>query len=276
MLKKLSLYSIFLLMLIFANGAKKALAGIDYSISPVRINLYNKPKRKYKDVVYVYNNSDTRAIFSVNTKNLVMDEDGRFRDETDLSKVPNALNDYISYRPRRFSLEAGKAQAIKIRLVRRSGIKEDGEYRVNLQFSKKDIVIPVDPVTEEVPSEGLSINLEPKFNISIPVIYHHGKTSVGLKVNNVKLAGNNLKLDTTRTGNISLHSSCEITNAKNGKKIYKTLFVGNTIKNVKFDVAIPKGYNVSRGSKIVFKCRPVVGNSKETSKVIYSKVQIVR
>jgi hypothetical protein len=110
-----------------------------------------------------------------------------------------SLNPYIKSYPRTFILQAKKEQTVRLQ-VRTKGDAKDAFYFTRLKVTS----LQKSPDIDKKTTEGVSAQVNFKFEQILPVFYHKGNVTTGLKVNNVSSSVKENKLlllaDLERTG----------------------------------------------------------------------------
>jgi hypothetical protein len=197
------------------------------------INLYPKRivinERQRISSVGLFNRSASQGDYELTVSDMMMTADGRL---VDLSSVTDAAersrvavaSAMVRWSPRRVTLKPYEAQTVRL-MARVPPGTPPGEYRAH--FSA--IAIPPDTGGTSIEqaagsgsSNSISVNLVPRFGISIPVIVRIGETSVKVGLRDPRVVSlpngsNALSLTITREGNRSAFGDIAVT-VPGGKK----------------------------------------------------------
>lgn len=104
--------------------------------------------------------------------------DGGYQDAEEAGQVfEHSASDMIRFSPRQVRLKPGERQLIKL-LARRSSSNSKAEYRSHLKF----IVIPPDAIADDLPTEGISMQLNLFMNYTIPVMLRTAENNAEIKI----------------------------------------------------------------------------------------------
>lgn len=203
----------------FSATAATAQVGADLNISPRRVT-FDQAHRSA--TVYVFNQGDTPATYSVDLIDRIMRPDGQIiavSDAPDAPASPSARS-LIEYTPRRVTLQPKQSQAIRVRVRPPS----DGapEYRTHLSVTavpSEDSGFTADQAASGG-DDGLSLQVTALFSVSIPLIVRQGETDARAAIENVSLmpavdgqgatATRAVQLDLVRLGANSVYGDVEI------------------------------------------------------------------
>lgn len=104
------------LLSLTAAGEAVAQVGADLNISPRRVTF---DERERAASVYVFNQGDAPATYTVELVDRVMQADGQIVAEADLttaSPLGTSAADFIQYTPRRVTLQPRESQVIRLRV----------------------------------------------------------------------------------------------------------------------------------------------------------------
>jgi P pilus assembly chaperone PapD len=201
-----------------AAGAAMAQVGADLNISPRRVT-FDASERAAS--VYVFNQGDAPATYTVELVDRVMQPDGQIIAAADLT-TPSPLGpsaaDFIQYTPRRVTLQPRESQVIRIR-VRPPATGGAQEYRTHLTVTA---LPPEDsgftaaqaaaPGTDEVALQVVAL-----FSVSIPLILRDGDVDARAGIDSVvRLApvegapNGAIQLDLLRLGTNSVYGDVQI------------------------------------------------------------------
>lgn len=195
--------------LLFAEPVM-AQVGADLNISPKRV-VFGPGERSA--TVYVFNQGDQPATYTVEMVDRVMTSDGRIvsADEEPDAKLESA-RELVQYTPRRVTLQPRASQAIRVRA--RSG--GAGEYRTHLTVTAlppENAGFTVDQAAAGT-AEEVSLQVVALFSVSIPVIVRDGPVDARAAIDRVSLRQDEhqslLSLDLVRMGANSVYGDVEV------------------------------------------------------------------
>lgn len=204
---RLMLSAVFLLMIAGPAGAQ---VGADLNISPKRV-VFEPGERSA--TVYIFNQGDQPATYSVELVDRVMLPDGQIVVAADQSDATvDSAADLVQHTPRRITLQPRESQAIRVRARPGAG----GEHRTHLTVTALPsetagftVEQAVQPGADEVAVQVIAL-----FSVSIPVIVRDGPADARAAVENLSVlpAGNGqaLSLDLVRLGASSVYGDVEI------------------------------------------------------------------
>lgn len=187
-----------------------AQTGADLNISPKRV-VFGPGQRSA--TVYVFNQGDAEATYTVDLVDRVMTPDGQIVAAADHPEQTVAsAADLVQHTPRRVTLQPRESQAIRIRARPGAG----GEHRTHLTVT----ALPSETAgftAEQAAREGteeLSVQVVALFSISIPVIVRDEAADARAAIENLALvrgeAGEGVSLDLVRLGANSVYGDIEI------------------------------------------------------------------
>lgn len=187
-----------------------AQVGADLNISPKRV-VFGPGERSA--TVYVFNQGDAPASYSVELVDRVMTPDGQIVAAADRPDVTvSSAADLVQYTPRRITLQPRESQAIRVR-ARPGG---DGEHRSHLTVTAlppENAGFTVDQAAAG-PGDAVSLQVIALFSVSIPVIVRDGPTDARAAIDRLSLsreaAQTLLSLDLVRLGASSVYGDVEI------------------------------------------------------------------
>ena len=207
MLVRAVLSAVFLLLVAEPAGAQ---VGADLNISPKRV-VFEPGERSA--TVYIFNQGDQPATYSVELVDRVMLPDGQIVAASDQpTGTLDSANALVQYTPRRITLAPRESQAIRVRA--RPG--EGGEHRTHLTVTalpSETAGFTVEQATQPGADE-VAVQVIALFSVSIPVIVRDGPADARAAVENVSIAridsGEVLSLDLVRLGASSVYGDVEI------------------------------------------------------------------
>ena len=198
-----------------APAISAAPTGADLNISPRRVT-FDETERAAS--VYVFNQGEAPATYTVELIDRVMSPDGQIRATADApgeAKSPSA-KDFIQYTPRRVTLQPKESQVIRIRVRPPS---DAGEYRTHLTVT----ALPSETSgftaaqAAQANPDSVALQITALFSVSIPLIVREGAVDARAAVENAMLmdpteANPNgaVTLDLVRSGANSVYGDVEI------------------------------------------------------------------
>ena len=204
---RLVLSAVFLLLIAEPVAAQ---VGADLNISPKRV-VFEPGERSA--TVYIFNQGDQPATYSVELVDRVMLPDGQIVAAADHPGATiNSAADLVQHTPRRITLQPRESQAIRVRA--RPG--DGGEHRTHLTVTALPsetagftVEQAVQPGADEVAVQVIAL-----FSVSIPVIVRDGAVDARATVENLAIlpaeTGQVLSLDLVRQGANSVYGDIEI------------------------------------------------------------------
>ena len=209
-MKKQLLYSfsVFFIFLLFFSTATIHAQG-DLMIMPKRL-VFDGSQRS-QEISLANTGSDT-AVYAISFVNYKMTKTGNFEQVENPEDGQRFAEDFLRYFPRHVSLAPNEAQTIRVQLTR-TGNLEQGEYRSHMYFRAVEEQTALgEEETQE--GEGISINIQTIFGISIPIIVRQGESTTEIELNNIELErkGENpeLSLVLNRSGNMSVYGNIRV------------------------------------------------------------------
>jgi P pilus assembly chaperone PapD len=196
---------LFMLLLLFclANEASASL-----TISPTRV-VFEDRARTY--TVKVSNRTNEQNTYRISLVNQRMGPFGQLTEITDSIKDEKFADSMIRFSPRQVTLKAGETQVVRV-MLRKPKDLEVNEYRSHLKF----MALPKEKSIAQqlLQTEDLSISMQARSGITIPLIVRHGNLSSDLSIKemSVKATDNahNLTLHLNRAGNASVYGDLRI------------------------------------------------------------------
>lgn len=189
--------------------AGPAQAAGDLLVAPTRIILDGQRGTE----VILSNTGKEEATYRVSLELKRMTPEGRLElvevaSATEQEKTSLGL---VRFAPKRVTLLPDQPQSIRLGLQGTDALP-DGEYRAHMLFRAMP---KVEPAAAAAPSEGLKIQLNAIYGISIPVIVRKGKLEVTAALANARMVrekdGTALTFDISRKGNRSVYGDIVVT-----------------------------------------------------------------
>lgn len=205
-------FGLLLLALGLIAGPAQAQVGADLNISPKRV-VFGPGERSA--TVYVFNQGDEEATYTVELVDRVMLPDGQILPAADRPDIAVATaSDLVQHTPRRVTLAPRQSQAIRVR-ARPTGA--DGrEYRTHLTIT----ALPPETsgfTAEQAAAAGqgeVALQVVALFSVSIPVIVRDGAPDARAGLANLAIesleGGQALALDIERLGVNSVYGDIEV------------------------------------------------------------------
>lgn len=183
---------------------KRALAQGDLMIMPKRL-IFDGSQRSQE--INLANTGQDTAVYAISFINYKMTETGNFEQVETPEEGQRFATDFLRYFPRRVTLAPNEAQTIRVQLTRTGNLKQ-GEYRSHMYFRA---VEEQSALGENIASasEGIAIEINTVFGISIPVIIRHGDSTTDTSLSDIELdltgAFPQLSMVINRSGNMSVY-----------------------------------------------------------------------
>lgn len=196
------------------TGQAQAQVGADLNISPKRV-VFDEGERSA--TVYVFNQGDKPATYTVDMVDRVMLEDGRIVAATEAPSVKvSSASPFVQYTPRRVTLAPKESQSIRVRVRVPDGA---GEYRTHLTVTAlppEDVGFTASQAVQPG-SNDVALQVVALFSISIPVIVRQGDVDARAAIEKPApvaaqdgLPHGGLSLDLVRLGASSVYGDIEI------------------------------------------------------------------
>ena len=204
-------------LLVSSAGAAAAQVGADLNISPRRVT-FDEGERSAS--VYVFNQGDVAATYTVELVDRAMAPDGQIRAVSEAPDAPHSPSaaDFIQYTPRRITLQPKESQVVRLR-VRPPTDETVPEYRTHLTVTAlppEDSGFTAAQAAQANPGE-VALQVVALFSVSIPLIVRDGAVDARASVENLNLiapaegAPNGaIGLDLVRLGANSVYGDVEI------------------------------------------------------------------
>lgn len=204
-------------LVLTAPTGVSAQVGADLNISPRRVTFGENDRAAS---VYVFNQGDAPATYTVDLVDRVMQPDGQIVAAADLSNNPlgPSAAGSIQYTPRRVTLRPRESQVIRLR-VRPPATGSAREYRTHLTVT----ALPPDDAGLTVAqaaapgAEEVSLQVVALFSVSIPLIIREGKTDIRAGIEDVTrlpavegAPNGAIQLDLVRLGANSVYGDVEV------------------------------------------------------------------
>ncbi len=171
-------------------------------ISPQLVELDSRQRSK---VLTLANRGEQAQTYRISVINYRMDPDGNLYPADRPIAGEGFATGLFRYAPRQITLEPGRPQTVRI-LYRRPANLGEGEYRSHLLFQQVPKARPA--VAEQGAGAGLSIQIEPIFGITVPVIVRHGKLEANGELTDLNMTNVNgnagISMRIARSGSKSL------------------------------------------------------------------------
>jgi P pilus assembly chaperone PapD len=187
-----------------------AQAAGDLLVAPTRIVLDG---RRGAEVI-LNNIGAEEATYRISLELRRMNDIGKLDDVVpeEANATEKAALEIIRFAPRRVTLPPNQPQSIRIGLQATESLP-DGEYRAHMLF--RAIPKTPDVTAEDVPANGLKINLIPVYGVTIPVIVRKGDLKATAAIANAAIArdneGQTLQFNLARQGDRSVFGEVHVT-----------------------------------------------------------------
>lgn len=173
--------------------AGDALAQAPLFISPQRVELFDNRR---SEVLTVTNRTENIASYELGLEDYSMSAEGV---TVKVESLEYSARRIIRFSPRRFTLEPGQTQTIRV-LGRRSSQLEDGTYRTHLIF--REVANNEDLRGDDNPSSGnMSFGIGFRFNIAIPVVVGIGEPQGAITLDEAEVLPEGVSIKFKREGN---------------------------------------------------------------------------
>lgn len=139
-------------------------------VFPTRIVL--EGRERSADLTLI-NNGESKGYYRIEAIDMVMPPEGAVRELEAGESVPWSAHDMLRLAPKKVIIQPGSNQKVRL-LLRKPTDLEDGEYRVHLRIKSTPPSDEID--TDNKAASGVAVNIQPQFNVIIPVIVRHGST----------------------------------------------------------------------------------------------------
>lgn len=211
----------------------------------------------------IANNGNDTARYVISVIQIKMNEDGSFQTITEPEAGQNFADKNFRFFPRTVILPPHEAQTVKVQLLQ-FGNLAPGEYRSHLYFRAEEEKKPLEKEENDGDEKAISINLQPIYGVSIPVIIRAGESDTEIKLSNLdlKLDGQSspeLHLTVNRSGNMSIYGDITVNHiSPDGKETLVSqvkgvaVYTPNTARH--FKLILNRNSNYKEGAlHIVFK-----------------------
>lgn len=215
-------FALFLLFLSFLPLSAHAQQGL--IISPKRV-VFEEGQRIIE--VLLANRGNKEKKYRISVINRAMQPNGQLIEATEPAEGESFAKGFVRLSPRQTTL--GPKQTQKIRIMSRLGASaQDGEYRSHLLVQE----IPDASAAENAAGEsddGLGINVQAIFGISIPVILRKGELTAQTSLSNPKIVTTDgetyLQVRVNRTGGKSIIGTARVLSGVNQIGLLKNVAV---------------------------------------------------
>jgi len=185
-------------------------------ISPKRI-VFEKGDRLHE--LRLVNRGDSPQKYRISIVNRAMQKNGQLKPTDKPAANEFFAADILRYGPRQIELNPKEAQTVRL-MSRITGNNPDGEYRSHILI--QEIPKPKDAQSvKDAPADGLGLDIQAIFGISIPVFFRKGDLSAEVSLTGPKVKKYNedtyVEFDINRSGNKSIFGTAKI--FENGTQI---------------------------------------------------------
>lgn len=240
------------LMLILSETAMAA-GGL--VISPQLVELDSRQRSK---VLTLANRGEETETYRISVINYRMEPDGNLYPADTPGEGEGFATGLFRYAPRQITLEPGRPQTVRI-LYRRPANLGEGEYRSHLLFQQVPKATPATAAQRS--GTGLSIQIEPIFGITVPVIVRHGKLEGNGELTDINMtdvnSGPGISLRIARSGSKSLRG--DLVASVGGEKLARLNNVAVYLSTPYREVVLPlnpEEAKAAAGRKVVVEYRP--------------------
>lgn len=213
--------------------------GADLNVSPKRVVLDTSGRSA---TIYVFNQGDQAATYSVGLVDRVMFADGSIQPMDEAMADPakaivaagvKSAKAMITYTPRRVTLQPRTSQVVRLRVLRPADLPA-GEYRTHLTVTAippEDTGVTAEQAASGAQPGALAVRINALFSLSIPVIVRQGAAEVRAGIENLRYEARDiapgaggpakptgvLSLDLTRLGASSVFGDVEVRGGPKGE-----------------------------------------------------------
>ncbi|PKL42438.1 MAG: hypothetical protein CVV41_14975 [Candidatus Riflebacteria bacterium HGW-Riflebacteria-1] len=208
--------AVLLAMLYLSVPSYSQIRGGGLMVTPTRVEMDGRTR---STSISLINNSNETSTYRIQTINSRMTELGERQNILgEPGKDELFADKLVKFAPRQVRLKPGEQQTIRV-MSRISNSLKKGEYRTGLNFQW--IPEPGEPQlkTHSSSNDGLAVNVQFSYGITVPVIIRHGDLSAtgritGLKLLSANEADRNLKITIDREGDRSLYGDLSVFRVK--------------------------------------------------------------
>lgn len=244
------LFSFFFFAILFSSTAS---AQGDLMVMPKRL-VFDGSERS-QEINLANTGSDT-ATYAISFIQYKMTENGNFEEVTTPEEGQRFASDFLRYFPRRVSLAPNEAQTVRVQLTR-TGNLERGEYRSHVYFRavEKQTALGAEKAEE---AEGISIQINTVFGISIPVIIRHGEATTQMSITDLQLeleeGAPKLSMVLGRSGNMSVYGDIQVDHISPEGVVTPvgvvkglSVYTPNTLRYFTMPLSPPEGVDLNKG-----------------------------
>lgn len=249
---------------------------IFYSILPISTlkaqgDLMFYPKRvvfdgsKRSQNLSIANNGNDTARYVISVIQIRMNEDGLFQTIMAPDPGQHFADKNFRFFPRTVVLPPHEAQTIKIQLYH-FGNLAPGEYRSHLYFRAEEEKKPLDKEKPGTESKSISINIQPVYGVSIPVIIRVGEADAQVQLSKISCKYERdsmptLQLNLDRSGTMSVYGDLFVHHiSEEGKEQLVgqvkgiAVYAPNSTRRIRLGLDKTKGIDYTKGAlHVVYK-----------------------
>jgi len=244
---------------IFALGSGVALAQTEGSIlfvSPHRVDI---PPDGRIEELNVANKSDVKRRYDLQVINQVMTENGTTER---LDDFPYSAEKMLVFRPKRFTLEPGERQVVRVMVKRPKGLA-DGDYHSHLLFREVPLRNQERDGFKEEGASKASFEIQALYGVAVPMVVQHGTVNsvmdfISAALTKDENGRSGLAIEFSRSGNAEAAALLSVVHRLPGKedtavvteqwvRIYREV---DKIRRV-VGFTLTEGYNLSGGTLVL-------------------------
>jgi len=248
----------------------------DLLIYPKRL-VFDGSKRLQE--INLSNNGIDTARYIISIVEIRMKDDGSFEMIDHPEPGQHFADKNFRFFPRNVVLGPKESQVLKVQLYRTAEL-EPGEYRSHIYLRAEKEEKPRGEEKAAKDPSSISIQLEPVFGISIPIIIRVGESTMELALSKVDFELENdtiptLTFDINRTGNMSAYGDISVEYVPlNGKKTGATSILNYNTSGKAIPLASVKGIaiytpNAVRHVRLLLPQKPEIDYHKGALRVVY-------
>lgn len=234
----------------------------DLMFYPKRV-VFDGSKRS-QDLSIANNGNDT-ARYVISVIQIRMNEDGSFQTIDTPDAGQHFADKNFRFFPRTVVLPPHEAQTVKIQLYH-FGNLTPGEYRSHLYFRAEDEKKPLEKEKVDTEAKSISINIQPVYGVSIPVIIRAGEADAQVQLSKIackyeKDSMPTLHLNLDRSGTMSVYGDITVHHiSEEGKEQLVgqvkgiAVYAPNNTRRIRLGLDRAKGIDYTKGAlHVVYK-----------------------
>jgi P pilus assembly chaperone PapD len=210
-------------------------------ISPKRVVF--EPGERVREVRLVNRGNETQK-YRISVVNRAMQENGQLAPADTPAENEYFASDVLRYGPKQVELGPKEAQTVRL-MSRIKGASPDGEYRSHILIQEIPKAADAESATGQV-DDGLGVNVQAIFGISIPVFFRKGDLTSTVALSNPKIINENdstyVRFTIERGGNKSIFGTAKVFADGQEVAILKGIAVYLSAPTRTISVEVPEEY----------------------------------